>query len=43
MLERIPLRRYGAPSEVADAISFLAGERSSYVTGANLEIGGGAL
>ncbi|MDX6655982.1 MAG: hypothetical protein QOH62_775 [Solirubrobacteraceae bacterium] len=42
MIEMVPLRRYGAPSEVADVICFLAGERSSYVTGINLEVAGGA-
>jgi NAD(P)-dependent dehydrogenase (short-subunit alcohol dehydrogenase family) len=43
MIEAIPLRRYGSPSEVADVICYLAGERSSYLTGVNIEIAGGAL
>jgi 3-oxoacyl-[acyl-carrier protein] reductase len=43
MLEAIPLRRYGSPPEVADVIAFLAGGRSSYLTGVNIEIAGGAL
>jgi NAD(P)-dependent dehydrogenase (short-subunit alcohol dehydrogenase family) len=43
MIEAIPLRRYGSPAEVADVVCFLAGERSSYVTGVNIEIAGGAL
>jgi NAD(P)-dependent dehydrogenase (short-subunit alcohol dehydrogenase family) len=43
MIDAIPLRRYGTPAEVADVIAFLAGERSSYVTGINIEIAGGAL
>jgi NAD(P)-dependent dehydrogenase (short-subunit alcohol dehydrogenase family) len=43
MIEAIPLRRYGSPAEVAHVIAFLAGERSSYLTGINLEIAGGAL
>jgi NAD(P)-dependent dehydrogenase (short-subunit alcohol dehydrogenase family) len=42
MIDAIPLRRYGSPEEVADVICFLAGERSSYVTGINIEIAGGA-
>jgi NAD(P)-dependent dehydrogenase (short-subunit alcohol dehydrogenase family) len=42
MLDMIPLRRYGSPDEVADVVCFLAGERSSYVTGVNLEINGGS-
>jgi NAD(P)-dependent dehydrogenase (short-subunit alcohol dehydrogenase family) len=43
MIDMIPLRRCGTPSEVADVISYLAGDRSSYLTGINIEIAGGAL
>ena len=43
MIDAIPLRRYGSPAEVADVICFLAGDRSSYLTGINIEIAGGAL
>jgi NAD(P)-dependent dehydrogenase (short-subunit alcohol dehydrogenase family) len=43
MIELIPLRRVGAPSEVADVIRYLVGDRSSYLTGINVEIAGGAL
>jgi 3-oxoacyl-[acyl-carrier protein] reductase len=43
MIDLIPLRRPGAPSEVADVICYLAGARSSYLTGINIEIAGGAL
>jgi NAD(P)-dependent dehydrogenase (short-subunit alcohol dehydrogenase family) len=43
MIDMIPLRRCGTPSEVADVIGFLAGDRSSYLTGINVEIAGGAL
>jgi len=43
MIEAIPLRRYGSPTEVAGVIAFLAGERSSYLTGVNIEIAGGAM
>jgi NAD(P)-dependent dehydrogenase (short-subunit alcohol dehydrogenase family) len=43
MIEAIPLRRYGSPSEVAEVVCFLADERSSYLTGVNIEIAGGAL
>lgn len=42
MIEAIPLRRCGSPEEVADVICFLAGNRSSYLTGINIEIAGGA-
>jgi 3-oxoacyl-[acyl-carrier protein] reductase len=36
-----PLRREGNAQEVADAVCYLAGESSSYVTGASIEINGG--
>ena len=38
---KIPLGRVGLPEEVANVILFLASERSSYVTGANIEVSGG--
>lgn len=38
---KIPLGRIGAPSEIAEGVCFLLGERSSYVSGANLRIAGG--
>lgn len=43
MIDAISLRRYGSPAEVADVICFLAGDRSSYLTGINVEIAGGAV
>jgi NAD(P)-dependent dehydrogenase (short-subunit alcohol dehydrogenase family) len=43
MIDAIPLRRYGSPAEVADVVCYLAGDRSSYLTGINIEIAGGAL
>jgi NAD(P)-dependent dehydrogenase (short-subunit alcohol dehydrogenase family) len=43
MIDAIPLRRYGSPAEVADVICYLAGDRSSYLTGVNIEIAGGAV
>lgn len=41
MVGRVPLGRQGRPAEVAEAVSFLVGERSSWVTGTVLEIDGG--
>jgi NAD(P)-dependent dehydrogenase (short-subunit alcohol dehydrogenase family) len=38
---RIPLGRYAEPEEIADAALFLASERASYVTGAQLTMDGG--
>lgn len=40
-LRAIPLRRFGKPSEVADAILFLASDRSNYITGQVLSVSGG--
>lgn len=36
-----PLRREGAPQEVADAVAYLASDESSFITGANIDINGG--
>ncbi|MCU0722419.1 MAG: 3-oxoacyl-[acyl-carrier-protein] reductase [Planctomycetes bacterium] len=41
ILDRTPLRRFGTPEDVADAVLFLAGPRSSFVSGAVLRIDGG--
>lgn len=40
-LRAIPMRRFGKPSEVADAIVFMASERASYITGQVLSVNGG--
>ena len=40
MLPRIPLRRFGKPTEVADAITFLLSPRSSYITGQCIQVCG---
>jgi len=38
---KIPLERFGEPREAADAIVYLCSARSSFVTGARLEVSGG--
>lgn len=37
----MPLRRYGRPEELADAVVFLASDRASFITGATLAVDGG--
>ncbi|MBM3727209.1 MAG: SDR family oxidoreductase [Acidobacteria bacterium] len=39
----VPLRRVGQPNEFADMVVFLASERASYITGASINIDGGAV
>ena len=41
-LERIPMRRYGKPSEIAEMVVFLLdAEKSSYLTGEIIAVDGG--
>jgi NAD(P)-dependent dehydrogenase (short-subunit alcohol dehydrogenase family) len=40
-LERTPLRRFGKPVEIAEAVAFLLGDGASYITGVELRIDGG--
>jgi len=37
----VPMRRFGTPEEIADAVLFLAGPKAAYITGTVLEINGG--
>jgi NAD(P)-dependent dehydrogenase (short-subunit alcohol dehydrogenase family) len=39
--EKIPMHRFGQPEECAELISFLASDKSSYITGAEIPIAGG--
>lgn len=41
LIRAIPFRRFGKPSEVADAILFFASNRCDYVTGQVLSVSGG--
>ena len=39
--EKVPLRRFGTPDEIADAAVFLSSTRASFITGENLVVDGG--
>ena len=41
LIRTIPLRRAGKPDDVADVITFLASDKSRYITGVTLDINGG--
>lgn len=43
MMAQIPLNRFGAPEEVAQAVVFLAGEAAAYITGQVIQVNGGML
>ena len=41
LVKLVPMRRFGTPEEVADAVAFLASEKASYITGNVISINGG--
>jgi len=42
-IAKIPLKRFGEPKEVAEAVAFLLSDHSSYITGETLKVNGGML
>ena len=42
-IEKISLKRIANTNEIADVITFLASEKSSYINGHNIIVDGGAL
>jgi 3-oxoacyl-[acyl-carrier protein] reductase len=40
-ISKIPLARFGEPSEVAEAVAFLLSDSASYITGETLKVNGG--
>lgn len=43
LIDKIPLKRFANPSEIAEAIIFLLSERADYITGETLNVNGGLL
>ena len=43
LLKQIPLKRIGAPNEIAEAVAFLASPAAGYITGHVLRVNGGLL
>ena len=43
ILEKIPMKRFGKPNEIANLVYFLSNEQASYVTGQNIHVNGGML
>ena len=41
IFEMIPLKRYGQPEDIANAVNFLCSEDASYITGQVLSVDGG--
>jgi NAD(P)-dependent dehydrogenase (short-subunit alcohol dehydrogenase family) len=41
VVERVPMKRFGQPEEVAGAVAFLASQDASYITGVELNVDGG--
>lgn len=43
MLKRVPMRRVGAPDEIASSVRYLTSDEASFITGAFLSVDGGFL
>ena len=41
ILDRIPMKRLGAPDDVAKAVGFLCSENANYITGQTIHVNGG--
>ena len=43
ILEKIPMKRFGKPNEIANIVYFLASDDATYLTGQNIHVNGGML
>jgi len=43
LLGQVPMKRFATPEEIADAVAFLTGDQSTYITGTSLDVNGGFL
>jgi len=43
IIERTPMRRVGQPEEIASLVAYLAMDKSSYITGQNINVDGGMM
>ena len=43
ILEKIPMKRFGTPEEIANLVYFLSSDHSNYITGQNIHVNGGML
>ena len=41
MLDRIPLKAFGKPEDVAETVLFLVSDKANYITGQNIHVNGG--
>jgi NAD(P)-dependent dehydrogenase (short-subunit alcohol dehydrogenase family) len=42
IIEKVPMKRFGQPEEVAATVAFLASEDASYITGVEINVDGGS-
>ena len=42
-MDKIPMKKFGKPDDIANLALFLASEQSSYITGQTFHINGGML
>jgi 3-oxoacyl-[acyl-carrier protein] reductase len=41
LIQTVPVKRWGRPEEIAEAVVFLAGEKASLINGVSLVVDGG--